>query len=129
MENAKGYTLGEMGPLAKWDGKKFSRESLALASAEISFNRFPAGQTAPFVHDHKRHEEVYVVLAGGGHFSLDGELLPVKEGSVLRVAPGVKRAWKAGGEGITFLCFQAEGDLSKGDGIRLPEIQVDWQGK
>ena len=123
------YQILDLGPLQSWEGKSFGRDLLGLSASQVSFNRFPAGQAAPFVHDHRTHEELYVVLQGGGLFYLDGQELPVKEGSLIRVNPGVQRAWQAGADGITFICTQTKsGSMPepKGDGIRLPDVLPSW---
>lgn len=102
-------------------GKFLLGEALGLTGCEISLNRLPAGKGMPFVHAHKRNEEVYIVVRGSGTFYVDGEEFPLAEGSVIRVDPQGERAWKAGEEDLYFICVQAEqGSLSQAtleDGI------------
>ena len=104
-------------------GKYFIGGNLGLTGCEVSLNRLPAGKGMPFVHAHKKNEELYIVLRGNGTFFVDGEEFPVQEGSLIRVAPAGERAWKAGSEDLYFICVQAEaGSLSQAtleDGIRL----------
>lgn len=39
-------------------------------------------------------EEIYVVIKGNGEFIVDGERVPVKEGSVIRIGTKAKRRWR-----------------------------------
>lgn len=104
-------------------GKIFLKELLGLTGCEVSINRMGAGTGMPFLHAHRQNEEVYIVVSGDGTFHLDGEEIPVAEGSVLRVAPSVSRGFRAGKEDLCLLCIQAkEGSLqqaTRDDGIRL----------
>ncbi|QQS03351.1 MAG: cupin domain-containing protein [Fibrobacterota bacterium] len=105
-------------------GKLFLREMLGLTGCEVSMNRMSAGTGMPFLHAHHQNEEVYIVVSGEGTFYLDGDEIPVSEGSVLRVAPSVSRGFCAGKEDLCLVCIQAkEGSLEQAtreDGIRLP---------
>jgi uncharacterized cupin superfamily protein len=104
-------------------GKHFIGKELGLTGSEVSLNRLPAGKGIPFVHAHKKNEELYMVLRGNGTFFVDGEEFPVQEGSLIRIAPAGERAFKAGSEDLYFICIQTEaGSLSQAtleDGIRL----------
>lgn len=104
-------------------GKVFLREMLGLTGCEVSMNRMSAGTGMPFLHAHRQNEEVYIVVSGEGTFNLDGEEVPVSEGSVLRVAPSVSRGFCAGKEDLCLVCIQAkEGSLEQAtreDGTRL----------
>jgi len=128
----KNYSAEHTGPFETllqrdfmgFHGKYFIGENLGLTGCEVSLNRLPAGKGMPFVHAHKKNEELYIVLRGNGTFFVDGEEFPVQEGSLIRIAPEGERAWKAGSEDLYFICIQAEaGSLSQAtleDGIRLP---------
>ena len=48
-------------------------DKLGLTGAEVSVNRLPAGAGVPFVHSHRRNEEIYGILAGAGRAIIDGE--------------------------------------------------------
>lgn len=128
----KNYTAEHIGPLETllqhdfmgFPGKYFIGGELGLTGCEVSLNRLPAGKGMPFVHAHKKNEELYIVLRGNGTYFVDGEEFSIQEGSLIRVAPAGERAWKAGSEDLYFICIQAEaGSLSQAtleDGIRLP---------
>jgi len=127
----KNYSAEHTGPFETllqrdfmgFPGKYFIGEKLGLTGCEVSLNRLPAGKGMPFVHAHKKNEELYIVLRGTGTFFVDGEEFPIQEGSLVRVAPAGERAFKAGSEDLYFICIQAEaGSLSQAtleDGIRL----------
>lgn len=133
----KNFSAAHTGPLETllqrdfmgFNGKYFIGQELGLTGCEVSLNRLPAGKGMPFVHSHKKNEELYIVLGGSGIFYVDGEEFPVSEGSLVRVAPEGERAWKAGDEDLYFICIQAQaGSLTQAtleDGIRLPTI-TSW---
>jgi mannose-6-phosphate isomerase-like protein (cupin superfamily) len=110
-------------------GKAFLRAPLDLTGCEISLNRMEAGHGTPFLHAHKQNEEVYVVVSGNGAFYLDGQEIPVTEGSVVRVAPAVTRGFCAGTQDLCLICVQAkEGSLEQAtreDGF-LVEAKASW---
>ena len=134
----KNYSAEQIGPLETllqrdfmgFHGKYFLGENLGLTGCEVSLNRLPAGKGMPFVHAHKKNEELYIVLRGNGTFFVDGEEFPIQEGSLIRIAPAGERSWKAGSEDLYFICIQAEaGSLSQStleDGIRL-KTATSWK--
>ncbi len=110
-------------------GKHFAGKELGLTGCEASLNCIPAGKGVPFVHAHKKNEELYIVIRGSGIFHVDGEEFPVQEGSLIRVAPAGARALAAGPEDLYYICIQAEaGSLTQAtfqDGIKLPDT-ASW---
>ncbi len=143
-KSKKNYSMMQIGPFeslstrefvgtaGKCSGKFFLGEPLGLTGCEVSLNRLGAGKGMPFVHAHKRNEEVYIVLRGKGVFYLDGEEFPIQEGSVIRVSPRGARAWKAEDKDLYFICIQAEqGSLQQAtlaDGVIL-ENKASWMAK
>ena len=137
MLEGKNFKALQSGPLETLQERTFHRgrgkyligEDLGLTGCEVSLNRLPAGKGMPFVHAHKRNEEVYVVIKGSGTFYIDGEEFPISEGSLIRVDPQGERAWKAGDEDLYFICVQAEqGSLKQAtlaDGI-ICETKTAW---
>lgn len=75
-------------------GKVFVGQALDTTGSELSFQTFAPGQDGGFLHTHKNHEELYFILRGEGLYQVDGENIPVGEGSIIRVAPEGKRAIK-----------------------------------
>jgi mannose-6-phosphate isomerase-like protein (cupin superfamily) len=92
-------------------GKLFLRSQLGSAGLELSLNAVPPGKGIPFLHRHRRNEEVYIVVGGQGQFLVDGQCVDVREGSVLRLAPAAARAWRnPSDEPLYFLCLQYRAD-------------------
>ena len=88
---------------------------LSLTGAEISVNSLSAGAGVPFVHSHKKNEEIYGVLSGKGRAVLDGETVELTAGDWLRVAPAVKRQFSAAeASPISFLCVQVRENSLEG---------------
>ena len=85
-----------------------------------------------FLHTHKTHEELYIILKGEGQYQVDCEIFPVSEGTIVRVAPDGKRALKnTGTENLTMLCIQykanafTEADSPMTDGVILQD-ELKW---
>ena len=96
-------------PGRKIPGKLFLRDLMGLSGMEISVNKFPAGVGMPFHHTHKLHEEVYLFIRGKGQFQVDGEVIEVREGTVIAIAPGGKRVYRNNSsEDLYYLVIQAE---------------------
>jgi mannose-6-phosphate isomerase-like protein (cupin superfamily) len=89
----------------------FMKMRRALGTTAFGLNevRLPAG-AAGAEHDETAtgHDEVYVVLSGGGTFTIDGEDVPVTEGDYLRVDPASTRQVVAGSEGLRFIVIGAK---------------------
>ena len=136
-QTGKNFTAEQIGPLETlqekdfmgFHGKYFLGGNLGLTGCEVSLNLLPAGKGMPFVHSHQKNEELYIVLRGQGIFYIDGEEFPIREGSLIRIAPEGERAWKAGDEDLYFICIQAEaGSLTQAtleDGIKL-KTRTSW---
>ena len=121
-----------MGPDFTLHGKVFVGQAVGATGSELSFQTLVPGQDSGFLHTHKTHEELYIILRGQGHYQVDGEIFPVSEGSVVRVSPDGKRALKnTGSENLTMLCIQykanafTEADSPMTDGNILPD-SLKW---
>ncbi len=110
-------------------GKYFIGQDIGLTGCEVSINCLPAGQSVPFVHAHKKNEELYIIIDGNGIFFIDGEEFPVQEGSLIRVSPNGQRALKAGEQDLYFICIQAQANsleqATMKDGI-IVETKASW---
>lgn len=134
------FTVVECGAPQSWDqwqfqhpelplkarGKRFLREELALTGMEVSINSLPPGASMPFVHRHHANEELYVFLSGTGEFRVDDDVFPVKEGTMVRVAPPARRVYRnTGATPLLFLVIQApDGQMASShvaDGERVDE--------
>jgi len=90
-------------------GKVFVGEILKSTGAELSFTIIPPKTEIPFIHQHKRHEEIYVFLKGSGQFQVDESVFDVSEGSVIRVSPNGKRTYRNNSENtLIFMCIQCQ---------------------
>src|SRR5512139_1721362 len=101
---AKNYQATSIGDIQA-KGRVTLHNDLSLTGSEISINELPAGVGLPFLHSHKRNEEVYIVVKGKGRFQVDGEEFAVAEGSVVRVdPPGVRGITADAQDSIRYLC-------------------------
>jgi mannose-6-phosphate isomerase-like protein (cupin superfamily) len=111
-------------------GRVVLHDELHLTGSEVSINELPPNVSMPFVHAHKRNEEVYVVLKGKGRFYLDGEEFDIAEGSVVRVDPAGQRCIAASPDSsLRFMCIQTEAKSlvqhTNNDGVLL-EAKPSW---
>lgn len=131
LSEIKDYEL-HLGPDMTIPGKVFAGSALGATGSELSFQSLVPGQDSGFLHTHKTHEELYFILKGKGEYQVDGEVFPIGEGSIIRVAPEGKRALKNTGDGeMIMLCIQykadsfAKDDTPAGDGVIL-EDALKW---
>lgn len=126
------YTLPSLQITAK--GKLFLNELLGLTSCEISFNKLPPGKSMPFYHKHQKNEEVYIFLSGEGEFQIDDKIIPVREGTAVRVHPEGERTWrnKSQSDDLIYIVVQApEGQIEAtktNDGVAVKK-RVSWINK
>ena len=113
-----------MGGGATVKGKVFTGAALKSTGMEMSLQTMAPGQESPFVHAHKKHEELYMVIKGEGEFRVDDKVFPIAEGSLVRIAPAGKRSLRNTGEGnLVVMCIQymadsfGPDDTPAGDGI------------
>ena len=64
---AKNYQATSVGDIQA-KGRVTLHNELALTGSEVSINELPPGVSVPFLHSHKRNEEVYIVVKGKGRF-------------------------------------------------------------
>lgn len=85
------------------------RRALGTTGFGINEVRLPAGFEG-FEHDEMEtgHEEVYIVLEGGGTFTVDGVAVAVVGGDYLRVDAEVVRQAVAGADGLTYIVVAAK---------------------
>ncbi len=95
----------------KIPGKVFGGQAVDATGSQFSFQYFNPGEETGFYHTHTTHEELYIFLGGHGEVQVDDRNIPVKEGSVVRVAPAGRRSVRNnGGEPLLMLCVQYRGD-------------------
>lgn len=89
------------------DARTELHDKLKLTGAEVSVNNLPAGASVPFVHYHKKNEEIYFITAGQGKAVIDGETVTLSAGDWLRISPAAHRQFFASpDEGISYVCIQ-----------------------
>ena len=137
------YTQFESGSLKSWiensveipglgkvPGKLFLKEQMGLTSCEISINALPPGEGMPFHHTHKQNEEIYIFINGTGQVQIDDEVLDVKEGSIVKIAPNGVRTWRNNGtEMLVYLVLQMKDNSLIQWGVEdadVPEKEVTW---
>lgn len=111
-------------------GKVFLHELLGLSGLEISFGLMPANTSVPFYHKHQQNEEVYLFLSGAGEFQVDGQVVPITEGTAIKVSPeGVRAFRNTSDQDMFYIVIQAKaGSLEQWtgtDGVGVPG-EVQW---
>jgi mannose-6-phosphate isomerase-like protein (cupin superfamily) len=111
-------------------GKVFIGETLKTTGVEISFSFLLPGTEIPFLHKHKHHEEVYIIIKGTGQFQVDENIININEGSVIRVAPEGKRTLRNNSSNpMVYMCIQSTcGSLLNhgiADGYRVDD-KISW---
>lgn len=129
LASLKDYVL-ELGPDVKIPGKVFGGAAVGATGAEFSFQQFAPGTETGFLHTHKTHEELYFFLGGKGEFQVDGNVFPIEEGTVVRVAPDGRRSVRNNGsEPLIMLCVQYKGATFTADDATDGNIladKVEW---
>ena len=123
------YAISEQ-PIPAEDSKIFFSVDLGLTATEISRTVHRSGRGSGFVHAHRRNEEVYIVARGQGWLYIDGEEIPLREGSVVRVSCAGRRAIRAADDqALVYYCIQAQADSLEQstfkDGYKLPD-RASW---
>lgn len=146
VRNGTNYTSASLGEFAGLDnfkfahpalpfeveGKVFLNSLLGLTSAEISINKLPPKASMPFHHKHQNNEEIYIFIKGTGEFRVDDQLIPIGEGTVVRVAPDGVRCWRnLSTEPLYYIVVQAPAGgygnaktIEDGKAVRKP---VHWE--
>lgn len=141
--NGSNFTAYESGARSVWpdhsleipglgevQGKHFLKNMVGLTGCEISINSLPPGAGMPFHHTHQENEEVYIFIQGKGQMQIDGEIIDVQEGSIIRIAPNGLRTWRNNAnEPLLYIVAQMRENSLKqyglGDGI-VPQKEVLW---
>ena len=65
--------------------------------------------SVPFVHSHKKNEEIYIILSGKGKAVVDGDTIELAKGDLIRIAPAGRRQFFAAADsGISYVCIQVK---------------------
>ena len=69
MDELNQHTL-ILAPGVEIPGKGFAGSALGATGAELSFQRIEPGAGVGFLHTHKTHEELYIIVRGDGEFQV-----------------------------------------------------------
>jgi quercetin dioxygenase-like cupin family protein len=103
---------------------RFARSHIGSEHLGVSQFSYGSGVRPPYGHRHREQEEVYVITGGGGRIRLDEEILDVKRGDVIRVAPHVVRAFEAGPSGLEMIAVGSDRP-EDGDGEMVNDFWTD----
>ena len=95
-------TRNGLEPFTTKDGSEI-REYLHTAAQSLAEATLAPGQSTER-HYHRRSEEIYLLLEGGGTMELDGEEREVGAGDAILIPPGAWHTITAGPAGARFLC-------------------------
>ena len=86
----------------------FVRRELGVEAFGINWFEIPPGMEGR-EHDEtdSQQEEVNVIIRGSGVYRVEGEEIPVRQGTFLRFDPGTTRMPVAGPEGMTMIAVGA----------------------
>ena len=113
-DSAPAFGLGER------QESRFASDHFDAEQTGFSHHMFKPGQRQSFGHRHHQAEEVYFVVSGSGRMKLDDRIVELKPRDVIRVAPGVTRAFEAGDDALEILAFGPRARSDRG------EIIDDW---
>ncbi len=111
-------------------GKVFLKELTHATGTEISFTTIAPHSELGYFHHHVKDEETYIILKGTGYYQVNDDYFPIKEGSVIRVAPeGARSLCNTSDAPMVYLCIQSKKDSleehSIHDGDRVDQ-QTKW---
>ncbi len=136
------YAMIDTGPCDQWPdytvelpgleipGKLFVKDLLGLTGSEISINSMSPGAGMPVYHNHKQNEEVYIFIQGKGQIQIDGDILDVQEGSIVRIATEGERIWRNNSDNVlVYIIIQVKENSLIQHGINdadIPEKAASW---
>ncbi len=129
--SAWGNTFGGHSEATSAPGRRVLDKEMPLEFIGVTVNSREPGEGAHYWHSHAIIEELYLFLEGEGVMALDDEIVPVRAGTAVRVAQGVRRSWHANADSpgpMRWVCIRAGGaplaDLH--DATLFPEIPLPW---
>ncbi len=124
IDEIKGHTLIHPVSGREVKGKVFLKELTNATGTEISFTSLAPKTELGYFHIHNKDEETYIIIKGKGYYQVDNDCFPIKEGSIIRVAPeGVRSLCNTSDEEMVYICVQSKKDSleehTTDDGSRL----------
>jgi uncharacterized cupin superfamily protein len=95
---------------------RFARKALGIEGGGFSYQKLAPNFRSPVAHRHKGHEEVYVVVSGGGRVKAEDEIVELRQWDAIRFPGQTARAFEAGPDGLELLAI---GFGEGGDGEML----------
>ncbi|WP_297093110.1 cupin domain-containing protein [uncultured Draconibacterium sp.] len=109
LDEIKNYSLIHPKSGKEVKGKVFLKELINATGTEISFTALPPKTELGYFHIHNKDEETYIIIKGAGYYQVNDDCFPVKEGSVIRVAPeGVRSLSNTSDEEMIYICVQSK---------------------
>ncbi len=109
MDEIKSYSLIHPKSGKEIKGKVFLKELTKSTGTEISFNSLPPKTEVGYFHIHNKDEETYIIMKGTGFYQVNDDIIPIKEGSVIRVAPnGARCLCNTSDEKMIYICVQSK---------------------
>lgn len=109
LDDIKSYSLIHPKLGTEIKGKVFVKAPTKATGTEISITTIPPKSELGYFHIHNKDEETYIILKGSGYYQVDEDYFPIKEGSVIRVAPeGVRSLCNTSEEDMVYICIQAK---------------------
>nr|WP_321450710.1 cupin domain-containing protein [uncultured Carboxylicivirga sp.] len=110
ISDLKSYSLIHPKLNTEIKGKLFVNALTGATGTEISFTTLPPKSDIGYFHIHNKDEETYIVIKGSGSYQVDDDCFPIKEGSVIRVAPEGARSIcnTSADEDLVYICVQAK---------------------
>jgi uncharacterized cupin superfamily protein len=103
---------------------RFGRSQIDSEHLGVSYFRYGPGYRSAIGHRHREQEEAYVVVAGSGKVKLDDEVLELRQWDLVRVSPGVVRAFEGGPSGLELIAVGSDRPEG-GDGEMIPSFWED----
>ena len=94
---------------------RMARVPLECENVGLSYQRLAPGWRQPIGHNHKRQEEVFVLVNGSARMKLDDDVIELKPWTAVRVAPATMRSLEGGPEGAELIAIGAP-NTGPGDG-------------
>lgn len=114
---------------SRWSRIKSAREELF-----VSESSYPAAESGPRPHIHRRHADAFFVLEGGLSFRVGPRRVAVSAGSFVLAPPGLVHGFDVGPDGVRHLNIHAPGHYfarlsrARRDGIPFDPADGDTFG-
>jgi mannose-6-phosphate isomerase-like protein (cupin superfamily) len=107
---------------------RFLTDDLEARQVALTHRVMPPGSggKGSYGHRHKTQEEIYYVISGTLHFKLDDEVIDVRGGTAVRVAPVVARSiWNDGPDDAELVICSVRLDDPRADGEIVEDFWPD----